>query len=98
MKKDLIINRNGYGFGYDWQMIVTKDEQTKVFYLGQDAKVCCRILGMRPDELVREIGSNNLSLKKTRVAICELILEAIGVTPENENEFFKLKEWEIAAE
>ena len=98
MKTDLIITRNGYGFGSDWQLLVTKDEKQKVFYLGQDAKVCHRILGLTPKDLVNKIGSNDLTKESTRQAIANLILEAIGVTPDNEDELFNLQPWEIAAE
>jgi hypothetical protein len=98
MEVDLIITRNGYGFGYDWQLEVTKGDMTKVFYLGQDAKVCSRILGMRPSEVADVVGSNDLTLKETRESIADLILEAVGVTEENEDEFFNLQPWEIAAE
>ena len=98
MKTDLLITRNGYGFGHDWQLIVTKGKKEKVFYLGQDAKVCHRILGMTCKELINEIGSSDLTKKQTRQKIGDLILEAIGVTSENENELFNLQAWEIAAE
>lgn len=95
---DLIVTRNGYGFGHDWQLEVTKDGVTKEFYLGQDAKVCSRILGMRPSEVAEEVGSNDMRLQETRQAIANLILEAIGVTKENEDKFMELQPWEIAAE
>lgn len=98
MKTDLIVTRNGYGFGGDWQLSVSKGKHKKVFWLGQDAKVCHRILGMTPKELRNEIGSNDLTKKETRQSICNLILEVIGVTPDNENEFMDLQPWEIAAE
>ena len=98
MTKDLIVTKNGYGFGGDWQMIVKKGKRQRVFYLGQDAKVCYRILGMSPKDLAEQIGSNDLTKKRTRTAICELILESLNVTPENENEFLNLQPWEIAAE
>jgi hypothetical protein len=98
MEKDLIITRNGYGFGFDWQLSVTKNGETKRFYLGQDAKVCSRILGMTTSELVNEIGSNDLNLKETREKIADLILEAVGVTPDKEDEFMEMQPWMIAAE
>ena len=98
METELLITQNGYGFGHDWQLLVKKDNRQKVFYLGQDAKVCHRILGIRPSELAEIIGSNDLRLEETRQKICDLILEAIGVNPDNENEFFNLQPWEIAAE
>jgi hypothetical protein len=98
MTTDLIITRNGYGFGGDWQMICRRNKKTKTFYLGQDAKVCYRIIGMSPKELAEHIGSNDLTKRKTRKAICELILLALNVTPDNENDFFNLQPWQIAAE
>ena len=98
MKTELLITRNGYGFGDNWQLSVTKGKKHKVFYLGQDAKVCYRMLGLSPKELTNEIGSNDLTKKETRQAICDLILDAIGITPENENKLFNLQPWEIASE
>lgn len=98
MEVDLIVTRNGYGFGHDWQLEVTKDGVTKQFYLGQDAKVCSRILGMRGSEVAEVVGSNDMRLESTRQAIADLILEAIGVNEENEDEFMNLQPWEIAAE
>lgn len=98
IETDLLITRNGYGFGYDWQLKVQVRNKIKVFYLGQDAKVCRRILGLRPDDLINEIGSNDLNLLSTRTAIANLILDAIGVNDDNLNEFLNLQPWEIAAE
>jgi len=99
MKTELIITRNGYGFGYDWQLMISKKgKEPKMFWLGQDAKVCHRILGMSPAELINEIGSNDFRLKETRQNVCNLILEAIGVNSDNENKLFELQPWEIAAE
>jgi hypothetical protein len=98
MEKDLIITRNGYGFGFDWQLSVTKNGVTKNFYLGQDAKVCSRILGMESSEVMDIVGSNNLALKETREKIADLILEAVGVTPDKEDEFMEMQPWMIAAE
>lgn len=98
MKADLIITRNGYGFGHDWQLEVTRNEEKKVFYLGQDAKVCSRILGMTGREVAEEVGSNDMSLPETKEAVANLILEAVGVTEENEEAFFQLDPWMIAAE
>lgn len=98
MKADIIVTVNGYGFGHDWQLEVTKGDETKMFYLGQDAKVCSRILGMRGSEIADIVGSNDMRLESTRQAIANLILEAVGVTEDNEDEFFNLQPWEIAAE
>jgi hypothetical protein len=42
---------NGYGFGHDWTLVVTYAGQTQRFWLGQDAKVCYRLLGMNGREL-----------------------------------------------
>lgn len=95
---DLIVTRNGYGFGHDWQLEVTKDGVTKQFYLGQDAKVCQRILGMTTTEVAETVGSNDLTIAETRTAIANLILETIGVNEDTEDDLMNLQPWELAAE
>ena len=98
LQVDLIVTRNGYGFGYDWQMSVKRGEEEKIFYLGQDAKVCSRILGMTGREVAQHVGSNDLNLLSTRQAIAEMILQTFGVTDDNEDELFNTPPWELAAE
>lgn len=98
MKKDLIITRNGYDFGHDWQLHIEKDGQEKTFYLGQDAKVCARIIGMSGREVVNQVGSNDMSLESTREAIATMILEAMGFSEDNEDQLFNTPPWELAAE
>jgi hypothetical protein len=98
IKADLIVTPNGYGFGGDWQLSIERGHIKKVFFLGQDAKVCHRILGLNPREVAQEIGSNDLTKSSTRKALAGLILQAFNVNEENENELFNLQPWELAAE
>ena len=39
---------NPYGFGHDWFLDVETNSCSKQFRLGQDVKVCSRLLGMTP--------------------------------------------------
>ena len=46
MKLKVIARPNAYGFGKDWLLRVSKGKKVKTFYLGQDAKVCKRVIGL----------------------------------------------------
>jgi hypothetical protein len=41
---------NAYGFGRDWYLTIEDRE----FWLGQDAKVCSRVLGCSPKDVINE--------------------------------------------
>ena len=47
------MKNNAYGFGKDWTL---RTDTGKDIYLGQDAKVCSRILGCRPSDLIQMIS------------------------------------------
>ena len=47
----LVLYPNGYGFGMNWALQVEYAGETKTFMLGQDAKVCLRLIGYQPTEL-----------------------------------------------
>ncbi|MHA1437882.1 MAG: hypothetical protein ACTSPD_09925 [Promethearchaeota archaeon] len=51
----LIAINNAYGFGKDWQLEVNKGKKRKVFWLGQDCKVCSRLLRLGIGELAEHI-------------------------------------------
>lgn len=51
----LIAINNAYGFGKDWQLEVEKGKKKKVFWLGQDCKVCSRLLGTDMGALAEHI-------------------------------------------
>lgn len=49
-----------YGFGRSWMLRVKWGNVfTRCFYLGQDAKVCSRLLGLEPRELAIEVTGVN---------------------------------------
>jgi len=61
MKKSIIISNGAYGFGHTWQLLIKGKNFTKVFYLGQDAKFCNRVLGMEPSDVVSAIGTRYIN-------------------------------------
>jgi len=52
---------NAYGFGHDWNLELSDGKTSKSYWLGQDAKVFSRILGMdynsAPDYYAEKAGS-----------------------------------------
>ena len=87
---------NVYGFGHDWYLNVETDSCTKEFRLGQDVKVCSRLLGMTPKEVTTEIGSNDLRKKITRKKLGEYIMNKIGIC--YEEEINTLQPWELSVD
>jgi len=57
MKPYVKFTRNGYGFGYDWTLVIpkTKTLPEQEFFMGQEAKVKQRILGYSGMSLAAEI-------------------------------------------
>ena len=87
MKATIEMTPNGYGFGYDWTLVLppTKKRGVQRFFMGQDAKISARLLGMTFDQLAVELfkrcGRTDLSLwhsTKVRQALASLIIEALG--------------------
>lgn len=95
MESTLNYEPNGYGFGYDWSLLVTTQNGTKNFYLGQDAKFCSRVLGMEPSYIVNQIGDNDLRKVETRKKFGEFIVETLGLTDEIVDE---LQPWELCCQ
>ncbi len=87
---------NAYGFGRDWYLNVETNNGVKEFRLGQDVKVCSRLLGMTPKEVTTEIGSNDLRRKTTRKKLAEFILYKIGICYEEELD--TLQPWELSVD
>lgn len=87
---------NPYGFGQDWYLNVETNEGSKHFRLGQDVKVCSRMLGMTPKEVCEEIGSNDLRDENTLKNLGELILNTLGIC--YEDEINGLQPWELSVD
>jgi len=105
MKVEVIHYPNGYGFGHDWQLKLTNDQkEIKQFFLGQDAKVCRRLIGCIEDDVQSLIGGNNLDDPETNKNLAWLIIESLSAYPGHDREliaqaiFNDCQPWEIAVE
>jgi hypothetical protein len=105
MEAKILHQPNGYGFGHDWQLQLTRDNIPKTFYLGQDAKVCHRILGMSATEMENEglIPNRNIDDPETNKALAWLIIEALTndkqyIEEVAEDIYESANPWDIAAE
>lgn len=99
MKKHIETTPNAYGFGHDWTLVVDYKSFGKVnrkrFFLGQDAKFCSRVLGLHPRDVVRAIGSNDMTSPKTRKRLANFIYRNLDL------DFKKvrtLETWEVCSE
>ena len=79
-----------YGFGKDWIIFITKMINGKVenvrrFWLGQDAKVCGRIIGTDiqslANYLVRKYRTRNFENQRLNRGLAKMILKSCGATP-----------------
>jgi len=93
MKSTISVSSGNYGFERNWTLICSTPKVTKKFFLGQDIKVCSRILGMTARDLVNFIGSDDLSNKNTLNKIGLYIAKEIGLNGHN---IKKLQPWEIS--
>lgn len=92
-----------YGFGKDWilhitKMIDGKIENARRFWLGQDAKVCSRIIGTDikslSNHLVRKYKTRNFNSQRLNQSLGKMILKACGATPATA--FETAEEWSFA--
>ena len=92
-----------YGFGKDWTLLVIKMvdgqvENIRRFWLGQDAKVCARIIGTDmkslANHLVRKYKTRNFENKRLNSSLAKMILKSCGATPAIA--FSKADDWSFA--
>ncbi|MEY2888107.1 MAG: hypothetical protein RIT01_591 [Pseudomonadota bacterium] len=74
----IIISAGPYGFGRTWEL----SAYGKRFYLGQDAKVCSRLLGLDPQIVIQKIGGNNISDDQINNNLAVLIINEIKLDAE----------------
>lgn len=74
----IIINAGPYGFGRTWELKAYK----KLFYLGQDAKVCSRLLGLDAQTVINKIGGNNISDDQINNNLAVLIINTVKLDAE----------------
>jgi hypothetical protein len=90
-KAEIILSAGPYGFGRTWELKV----YGKSFYLGQDAKVCSRLLGLDPKEVINLIRGNNISDDKINNNLAVLIIDTIDLTFEAAQD---LEPWALACD
>jgi len=100
----LTVSPNGYGFGQDWTLIISQVaagqiQKVRRFWLGQDAKVCARIMGqrisdVRPYRIVRHI--NKPATLAIKANIVNQVIDAYG--GDSERLFKEAQDWDLAAE
>ena len=92
-----------YGFGKDWILHITKVingqvENARRFWLGQDAKVCSRIIGTDikslSNHLVKKNKTRNFENKRLNSSLAKMILKSCGATPAVA--YKKTEEWSFA--
>jgi len=87
----IIISAGPYGFGRTWQL----EAFGKRFYLGQDAKVCSRLLGLDPQTVIKKIGGNNISDDQINNNLAVLIINTLDLTFEAAQD---LEAWALACD
>jgi hypothetical protein len=95
MNVTIQFQRNGYGFGYDWNLVVNTDKGVKSFYLGQDSKFCTRVLGLSPREVINEIGTDDLRTEENRNLLGQFIVDHLGL---DEEKLESLSPWELCCQ
>lgn len=85
------ITNGYYNFGKIWVL----ECYGKEFYLGQDVKVCSRVLGMEPSQVVQEIGTREIETKRGNLRLARFLVKQLGITRSNVNIF---QSWQFSAE
>jgi hypothetical protein len=89
------INSGSYGFGHTW----TLEAYGRSFFLGQDVKVCSRLLGVTPRTMIHQAGIMqypcDMSSEVNRKKIARYICKEVGL---NRSNVSKLDDWSLAVE
>jgi hypothetical protein len=98
MKATILVSAGPYGFGKTWTLQVETKTRTKQFFLGQDVKVCSRLLQMDSRSVVQAIGTNVLDdrgCKKLAKFILSTIKERHLITTAK---LMNMEPWALAVE
>jgi len=71
------VNRGSYGFGHTWTLVLEGKSSTKSFYLGQDVKVCSRLLQCDPSYVVQQIGTREIQSDRGSKRLARFILDTL---------------------
>jgi len=98
---------NGYGFGHDWTLNVSDGKKKASFWLGQDAKVFSRILGMNNDSAVdyyAEKAGSRVWEKVQKLIAGDVIRAVLGleqgerITSVHIKKLMTAQAWELAVQ
>jgi len=99
MKARVETSRGNYGFSYTWTLVLEGKSSTKSFYLGQDVKVCSRLLQCTPSHVVSQIGTRDITSNKGSRKLAKFILDTLK---ENHlittRQIMKMDSWELSVE
>jgi hypothetical protein len=82
---------NSYGFHY-WTLVY----RNKHYYLGQDVKVCSRLLQMLPRDVVQAIGTREIDKPTGNKKLAQFIVKTIK--ERHLINFKDLQPWDLAVE
>ena len=77
MKATIKVSRGSYGFSHEWTLILEGKQKTKSFYLGQDIKVCMRLLQCSPSYVIERIGTREIESEMGSRNLAKFILETL---------------------
>jgi hypothetical protein len=87
-----IVITQHYGFAHYWTLIY----RNKRFHLGQDIKVCNRLLQMEPRQVMSEIGTSNIGTIKGNKALARFIVKTLK--EKHLINFKDLQTWDLAVD
>ena len=77
MKARVEVNRGSYGFGHTWTLVLEGRSSTRSFFLGQDVKVCSRLLQCDPSYVVQQIGTRDVESDRGSRRLARFILDTL---------------------
>jgi hypothetical protein len=99
MKASIKVEKGSYGFGHTWTLVLEGKSNTRSFYLGQDVKVCSRLLQCDPSYVVKQIGTREVESDRGSKRLARFILDTL-----KENHLMTTKKimsmdaWELCVE
>lgn len=99
MKVSIKVERGSYGFGHTWTLVLEGKSNTRSFYLGQDVKVCSRLLQCDPSYVVKQIGTREVESDRGSKRLARFILDTLK---ENHlmttRKIMSMDSWELCVE
>jgi hypothetical protein len=83
---------NNYGFAHYWTLVY----RNKSYYLGQDVKVCNRLLNMLPRDVVQAIGTREIDKPTGNKKLAQFIVKTLKET--HSINFKNLQPWDLAVD